>query len=43
MVPLDGSAPSEMRGPVLSIFRKRPDGTWVLFRDANMLTPVGGP
>jgi uncharacterized protein (TIGR02246 family) len=42
VTPPDGSAASEMRGPVLSIFRKRPDGTWVLFRDANMLTPGGG-
>jgi len=42
MTPLDGGAASERRGPVLSIFRKRPDGTWVLFRDANMLAPAGG-
>jgi uncharacterized protein (TIGR02246 family) len=41
MTPLDGGPASEMRGPVLSIFRKRPDGLWVLFRDANMLTRVG--
>lgn len=27
-------------GPVLSVFRKEPDGRWVLFRDANMLTAV---
>jgi uncharacterized protein (TIGR02246 family) len=26
-------------GDVLSIFRKEPDGRWVLFRDANLLTP----
>jgi uncharacterized protein (TIGR02246 family) len=25
-------------GPVLSAFRREPDGCWVLFRDANMLT-----
>jgi uncharacterized protein (TIGR02246 family) len=24
-------------GPVLSVFRREPDGRWVLFRDANML------
>ena len=28
-------------GPVLSVFRREPDGRWVLFRDANMLTAVG--
>ena len=27
-------------GPVLSVFRKEPDGRWVLFRDANLLTAV---
>ena len=25
-------------GPVLSVFRKEPDGSWVLARDANMLS-----
>jgi uncharacterized protein (TIGR02246 family) len=25
-------------GDVLSIFRKEPDGRWVIFRDANLLT-----
>ena len=27
-------------GHILSVFRKEPDGRWVIFRDANMLTPV---
>jgi len=27
-------------GPTLSIFRKGPDGTWRLARDANLLTAV---
>jgi uncharacterized protein (TIGR02246 family) len=27
-------------GSVLSIFRREPDGRWVLFRDANMLTGI---
>lgn len=27
-------------GPVLSVFRREPDGRWVLFRDANMLTAL---
>jgi uncharacterized protein (TIGR02246 family) len=26
-------------GHILSVFRKEPDGSWVLFRDANLLTP----
>jgi uncharacterized protein (TIGR02246 family) len=26
-------------GAVLSVFRKRPDGSWVLFRDANLIPP----
>jgi uncharacterized protein (TIGR02246 family) len=36
MFPTDGP-PVRRAGPTLSIFRKEPDGTWVLFRDANML------
>jgi uncharacterized protein (TIGR02246 family) len=27
-------------GPILSVFRREPDGRWVLFRDANMLTAL---
>jgi len=27
-------------GSVLSVFRREPDGRWVLFRDANMLTAM---
>jgi len=26
-------------GNVLTVFRKEPDGRWVIFRDANLLTP----
>jgi uncharacterized protein (TIGR02246 family) len=37
MFPPDGPA-VRRTGPTLSIFRKEPDGTWVLVRDANMLT-----
>jgi uncharacterized protein (TIGR02246 family) len=33
-----GSPPMRRAGNVLSILRKQADGTWVLFRDANMLT-----
>jgi uncharacterized protein (TIGR02246 family) len=34
----EGAATVRMAGPVLSIFRREPDGRWVLARDANMLT-----
>lgn len=32
--------PIERKGPILSVFRKKPDGNWVLARDANFLSPV---
>jgi uncharacterized protein (TIGR02246 family) len=35
----DGSV-ARRAGHILSIFRRQPDGRWVLFRDANMLTAV---
>ena len=35
--PLDGSAPSVLRGDVLSVYRREPDGAWRLARDANLL------
>jgi uncharacterized protein (TIGR02246 family) len=38
MTPADGSAPVHRAGPGLSIWRKKPDGAWVIFRDANMVT-----
>lgn len=40
MHPADGSAPTERRGPALSVLRRNPDGRWVIFRDANMLAPA---
>jgi len=33
-----GEQPVHRAGPVMTIFRKKPDGSWVLFRDANLLT-----
>jgi len=37
----DGKSPMKRTGPTLSIFRKQPDGRWLLVRDANMLaSPV---
>jgi uncharacterized protein (TIGR02246 family) len=37
MTPLKGGAPMRHSGPVLTIFRKKADGSWVLSRDANLL------
>ena len=38
--PVDGGVPTHLSGPTLSVFRKKADGTWVLFRDANMIAPA---
>ena len=39
VTPLQGGAPMRRSGYTLTIFRKQADGRWVLFRDANLLTP----
>lgn len=38
MTPPDGT-PVRREGYTLTIFRKQPDGRWLLARDANLLTP----
>ncbi len=38
ITPFDEGAPVRRSGNTLTIFRKKPDGSWVLFRDANLLT-----
>ena len=38
MMPLQGGPARRRVGYTLSIFRKRPDGNWVLARDANLVT-----
>ncbi|NTU81336.1 MAG: SgcJ/EcaC family oxidoreductase [Chloroflexales bacterium] len=38
VTPLATGTPIRRRGPTLTILRREPDGRWVLFRDANMLT-----
>jgi len=38
MTPAAGGNPMRKSGNVLSIYRRRPDGRWVLARDANLLT-----
>jgi uncharacterized protein (TIGR02246 family) len=35
--PSTGAPPTRRSGPVLSVLRRKPDGRWVIFRDANML------
>ena len=32
-------APMRMSGPSMSVLRKHADSRWLLFRDANMVTP----
>src|SRR6266404_8273683 len=41
MTPLKGGTPMRHTGPVLTIFRKKGDGGWVLSRDANLLAESG--
>ncbi len=40
VTPLPNGPAKKRAGNILSIFRKEPDGRWVLFRDANMLTAI---
>lgn len=40
MTPRGGGTPMKRAGYTLTIFRKLPDGRWVLSRDANMLNHV---
>ncbi len=42
MTPLPNGAPIRRSGYTLSVLRKKPDGRWVLFRDANLLTTNSG-
>jgi len=39
--PADGKA-VHRAGPGLSVWRRRRDGAWVIYRDANMITTVQG-
>ena len=41
VTPLPDGTPKKRAGNILSVFRREPDGRWVLYRDANMLTAVG--
>jgi uncharacterized protein (TIGR02246 family) len=37
MTPVDGGPAKRFRGDVLSVLKRKPNGEWELFRDANML------
>jgi uncharacterized protein (TIGR02246 family) len=43
MTPLGGGTPVHRSGYTLTILQKRADGSWVVARDANMLTPDPDP
>jgi uncharacterized protein (TIGR02246 family) len=38
--PGGNSPPMHRSGPALSVLRKKADGDWVIFRDANMVGPA---
>ena len=40
ITPSDGGNPIRRAGDILSVFKKKPDGRWVLYRDANLLVTV---
>lgn len=40
---LEGGPPKRLKGYTLTVFRKQPDGRWVLVRDANLLAPERPP
>ena len=42
IAPVAGGEAKRLAGYTLSVFRKQPDGRWVLARDANLLSPVSG-
>jgi uncharacterized protein (TIGR02246 family) len=41
--PVAGGPPMRRAGPALSVLRRKPDGAWVIFRDANMVAPAPEP
>ena len=40
IIPLQGGTLMNRSGPILTVFRKEPDGRWLVLRDANMLTAM---
>jgi uncharacterized protein (TIGR02246 family) len=43
VTPANSGSPMQRSGHILSVFRKKPDGTWVLYRDANLLAGPSAP
>jgi uncharacterized protein (TIGR02246 family) len=41
VTPRGGGEATELAGHRITIYRKQPDGSWLLARDANTLSPVG--
>jgi uncharacterized protein (TIGR02246 family) len=42
VIPGSGEALLKRTGYTLSIFRREPDGRWLLIRDANLMAKIGG-
>jgi len=42
VTPRAGGQATELAGHRMTIYRKQPDGRWLLARDANTLSPVAG-
>ena len=40
VTPRAGGEAMQLAGHALTVWRKQPDGRWVLARDANLLSPV---
>ena len=40
VTPISGGAVMRLAGYTLSVFRRQPNGHWVLARDANLLSPL---
>jgi ketosteroid isomerase-like protein len=36
----DAGEPTRLAGSAMAVLRRKADGRWVIFRDANMLAPV---
>lgn len=43
VIPLGGGEAARLAGDRLTIYRKQPDGRWLLARDAHTLSPVDKP
>jgi hypothetical protein len=42
VIPKQGADPIRRSGDILTIFRRDPEGAWVIARDANMLVVQAG-